>query len=391
MKRVLAVLLLAAATLSARQTQFVVVVVMDGVRYTEGFGDPAHQWIPGIWTVLRPGGTIYTSCSNDGLTETNPGHASILTGTWQTISNTGGERPHSPTVFEYYRKQLGTGPEQHYVVLGKTKLGIVSYSDWSDYGSPYGAYVARCPNQYDDRGAADTLKSLLQRYHPRLTMLNFPRADSVAHKGDWGGYLSSVRVADSLAVEIWSAVQGDPVMGGKTTMFVINDHGRHTSTWSSHGDGCEGCRHIMLLAIGPDTPAGAVDSIPCKQVDLAPTVGALLGFTTQYSTGTVLGSALVNGVPPIAAGGPAMYQLRQNYPNPFNPATRIGYGLARRGHVLLAVFNTLGQRVAVLEEGEREAGNHEVVFNAAGFSSGVYYYRLQAEGFAETKRLTLIR
>lgn len=391
MKRVLALLLLAAGTLCARQTQYVVIVVMDGVRYTESFGDPVHQWIPGIWTVLRPSGTIYTSCSNAGLTETNPGHASIVTGTWQAITNAGGERPHAPTVFEYYRKQLGTGAEQHFAALGKRKLGILTYSDHPEYGSLYGASISQSSNQYDDRGATDTLKGVLRNYHPRLTILNLPRADSVAHSGNWNGYLASVRDADSLTLEIWNAVQSDPVMGGKTTLFVVNDHGRHTTSFSGHGDGCDGCRHVMLLAVGPDTPAGAIDSLPCGQIDIAPTIGALLGFATPYSTGTVLGSALTTGVPHLAAGMPASFRLQQNYPNPFNPETRIGYGLARRSRVLLAVFNSLGQQIAVLEEGERDAGNHEVTFTAAGLSSGVYFYRLQAEGWADTKRLTLIR
>jgi mannose/cellobiose epimerase-like protein (N-acyl-D-glucosamine 2-epimerase family) len=102
---------------------------------------------------------------------------------------------------------------------------------------------------------------------------------------------------------------------------------------------------------------------------------------------------------------PAGFELCQNYPNPFNPSTTIRYGFPGSSHVTLTVFNTLGQRVAVLQEGEKEAGYHEVVFDASGLASGVYLYRLQvrpldaaigrdskrgATEFVQTRRLLLV-
>jgi hypothetical protein len=83
--------------------------------------------------------------------------------------------------------------------------------------------------------------------------------------------------------------------------------------------------------------------------------------------------------------------LGQNYPNPFNPSTTIRYGLPSRSHVTLTVFNTLGQQVATLAEGEMEAGYHETVFDASGLASGVYLYRLQAGNFVQTKRLLILK
>ncbi len=88
---------------------------------------------------------------------------------------------------------------------------------------------------------------------------------------------------------------------------------------------------------------------------------------------------------------PGEFRLDQNYPNPFNPSTTIRYGLPHKTAVQLTVYNTLGQSVSTLVNGEQEAGYHEVKFEGSGLSSGVYFYRLRAGDFVETKRLLLLR
>jgi len=88
---------------------------------------------------------------------------------------------------------------------------------------------------------------------------------------------------------------------------------------------------------------------------------------------------------------PDEFALSQNFPNPFNPSTTIRYGLPNTSVVRLTVFNTLGQQVAQLVNGEQEAGYHEVRFDAGGLSSGVYFYRLRAGDFVETRRLMLAK
>jgi len=91
------------------------------------------------------------------------------------------------------------------------------------------------------------------------------------------------------------------------------------------------------------------------------------------------------------SGLPADFTLFQNYPNPFNPMTTIRYGLPHRSEVTLTVFNVLGEGISELVEGVQEAGYHEVKFDASGLSSGVYFYRIRAGNFVQTRKLLLLR
>ena len=83
--------------------------------------------------------------------------------------------------------------------------------------------------------------------------------------------------------------------------------------------------------------------------------------------------------------------LEQNYPNPFNPSSIIRFSLPRYQYVTLKVFDVLGREMATLVDGELSPGEHSVVFNAKDLPSGVYFYRLQAGSFAQTKKLILLR
>ncbi len=88
---------------------------------------------------------------------------------------------------------------------------------------------------------------------------------------------------------------------------------------------------------------------------------------------------------------PTIYWLGQNYPNPFNPRTMITYELQNTNYIHLTIFNLLGQNVANLFSGVQKAGRYEVPWDAADFPSGIYYYRLQAAGFSETRKMILTK
>ena len=88
---------------------------------------------------------------------------------------------------------------------------------------------------------------------------------------------------------------------------------------------------------------------------------------------------------------PLTFGLHPSYPNPFNPSTTMQYSVAATGHVLLRVFDVTGREVATLEEGIREPGRYSVVWDAADLAGGVYFYRLTAGGFTETRSVLLLK
>jgi hypothetical protein len=104
------------------------------------------------------------------------------------------------------------------------------------------------------------------------------------------------------------------------------------------------------------------------------------------------GSDVVASVGPVRGVLPGQFNLDQNYPNPFNPATVIGFQLSKSSQVSLIVYNILGERVATLVEGVKAPGAYQVRFDASRFSSGVYFYRLTADGaLLETRKMMLLK
>jgi hypothetical protein len=88
---------------------------------------------------------------------------------------------------------------------------------------------------------------------------------------------------------------------------------------------------------------------------------------------------------------PLDYSLSQNYPNPFNPTTAIGYRLSAVNDVDLSVYDILGRKIATLVSKRQPAGNYKVEWDAVGFASGIYYYKIEAGEFLEVKKMILIK
>jgi hypothetical protein len=158
---------------------------------------------------------------------------------------------------------------------------------------------------------------------------------------------------------------------------------------NANGDSCDASRNILMDPLFCDTSSGDYqleDSSPC--------LGA-------GDAGTHIGAFGVGCISvDVADGGgahrPRQFGVLQNYPNPFNPATTIEYNLSAPGHVTIAVYNLLGQKVRALVDEQRPAGLHSTVWDGTSSSgesvaTGIYLYRLQTGDCSETRRMLLLR
>jgi len=96
-------------------------------------------------------------------------------------------------------------------------------------------------------------------------------------------------------------------------------------------------------------------------------------------------------VPATASGAPSTFGLDQNFPNPFNPTTNIRYEIPFTSKVMLRLFDILGREVQTLVNTIQVPGTYTVTLNAQNLATGVYFYRITAGNFSETKKLILIK
>ena len=122
------------------------------------------------------------------------------------------------------------------------------------------------------------------------------------------------------------------------------------------------------------------------------------GATYRYKIESISASGVTKDLTTLSVtvNVPKSYALQQNYPNPFNPTTTISYQLPSVSHVTLQVFDVLGRGVATLVNGQQNAGVYKINFNASQYASGVYFYRIVAEGkdgarFVAIKKMMLLK
>jgi hypothetical protein len=100
---------------------------------------------------------------------------------------------------------------------------------------------------------------------------------------------------------------------------------------------------------------------------------------------------MINSVSKIGNSVPDKFSLSQNYPNPFNPSTNIKFQIANNKYVLLKVFDVIGREVQTLVNEKLKPGEYEVTFDGSALPSGVYFYKLTAGEFTQTKKLILLK
>ena len=115
--------------------------------------------------------------------------------------------------------------------------------------------------------------------------------DHEGHSGDWESYTTAIHKADSIVGFLWEKLQADTFYQNSTTLFVTNDHGRHDDQhgeFSGHGCGCEGCRHIMFLALGPNVKNNFISTQYRRTPDLAVTVSEIFDADPTEATGEIM-------------------------------------------------------------------------------------------------------
>jgi len=107
--------------------------------------------------------------------------------------------------------------------------------------------------------------------------------------------------------------------------------------------------------------------------------------------GTIIYDGLTIGIHNISSQIPASFSLKQNYPNPFNPSTLIKFDVPRSSFVKITIYDIVGRVVSVLVNQQLNAGQYETEWNAADYSSGIYFYRIEAAGFVESKKMAFVK
>jgi hypothetical protein len=395
----LALLALLPGSAPAGQTERVVLVIIDGLRYSEGLGDPARTHVPEM-SALAAQGALVEPFLNDGYTYTSRAIPAIWCGAWTGVSSfsdpdcggTSNSYAELPTVFEYFRKGLSR-PAEDCIYILKNLCSWKASFDLS-YGPAYWPL-------YHEEGVLDTdvwqeAQTVLATQSPSFLLLYLAGVDYAGHHLSWNEYLAAIETADGIVGDLWQALQADPDYAGKTTMLVTNDHGRHTTDFTGHGDGCAGCRTIQLLAIGPDIQPGLVSTVPRSIPDVTPTIGALLGFPTPLATGSAMEELFRDptgvGDDPVPGTEGLWLKLA---PNPTRRGTEARFFLPRAARVSAFVHDLAGRRVAGLLDREMEAGEH--AFNWSGrdagggsLAAGVYFLSVTTAEMNVTRKIVLL-
>ena len=334
----------------------VVVTFGGGCRDEEVLTPHGQQNVPYLLRELLPQGTFFTHVENRGILGHYVATASLTTGVYETFDNFAAVPPQSPTVFEYFRKDLKRPLHDAWVVAPSNGFNRIGSSDVRAYGPGYGAQVilpkrflkqalaasttgdyARLlqdnyetplfsPQVAESRlsldefaellnlsvkdfvthaltlSSADELslyvaKRLMRRYAPHLLWITLHDMD-VAHAGCYSLYIEGIQRTDRLCREIWRTIQSEPEYAGKTTLLILPDFGRDSDDsiggngFQHHRTGDALSRTTWMLALGPGIHANRVVDRPVEHLDVVPTLGALLGFNARMARGKPLNELL---------------------------------------------------------------------------------------------------
>ena len=327
----------------------VVVTFGGGARDDETFMPGGQENIPTLLKELLPQGTFFTQVVNHGILGHYVANASLATGVYETINNFVAAPPRNPTVFEYYRKDLGRPLNDVWVVAPSVGFERIGESSHAAYGPPFGAnvilpkrllaaalpttgrgnfdsllhdnyesplYVPQAaPSDAELARISDTLKlsvgdflqkarnaqspdelsvfvlhRLMKQFSPSLLWVTLHDID-IAHAGAFSMYVDGIRRTDRLCGEILKMIQGEPEYAGKTNLYILPDFGRDSDMepggngFQHHRTGDLRSRTTWMLAIGPGVRQNVLVDRPVDSLDLVPTLGSYLGFSPRFAQG----------------------------------------------------------------------------------------------------------
>lgn len=343
----------AATALAATRGKKVVVVTFGGgARDEETLMPDGQENIPHLLNELMPRATFFSQVINKGILGHYVANASIATGVYETFNNFASVAPDSPTVFEYFRKDLKRPASDAWVVAPSNGFNLIGESKSRSYGPSFGAGVilpkrllaaalnatgqARMEhllhdnyetplytpelagNEIELQRMAEVLKlsvdnftaharnlqspdelsvyiarQLMRQVAPSILWITLHDID-IAHSGTFSLYLDAIQRSDRLCAEIWNAIQSDPEYANKTTLVILPDFGRDSDTdpggngFQHHRTGDPLSRTTWMMVLGPGIRENVVVERPIEPTDLVPTLGSLLGFSPTQAKGKPL-------------------------------------------------------------------------------------------------------
>jgi hypothetical protein len=337
-----------------KKRKVVVITFGGGARDQETFAPDGQENIPHLLKELIPQSSFFTQVVNRGILGHYVATASLATGVYETVNNFASIPPESPTVFEYFRKDLKRPASDAWVVAPSNGFNRIGESSHRSYGPGLGARVIlpkhllaaatsggtdyehllrdnyETPlyapelggNEFelqqlgtmlklsvdDFKSHALTLSSpdelsvyiakrLMRQLSPSLLWITMHDID-IAHAGAFSLYVDGIRRTDRLCLEMWNAIQSDPEYAGNTTMFILPDFGRDSDDdaggngFQHHRTGDALSRTTWMMALGAGVREGVVFDRPLGSTDLVPTIGGILGFNPSLSQGQPIAELL---------------------------------------------------------------------------------------------------
>jgi hypothetical protein len=331
-----------------RNRKIIVITFGGGARDQETFAPEGQENIPYLLNRLAPQSSFFTHVTNQGILGHYVATASLATGVYETLNNFAAVPPDHPTVFEYLRKDLRRPASDTWVVAPSNGFNRIGQSNARSYGAGLGATVI-LPKQllqaatgnsghnlnhllidnYENPMYTPTLqggefelsqldrilrlsvddfmahartlsspdelsvyiaKRLMKQESPSLLWITMHDMD-IAHSGAYSLYIEGIRRTDRLCGEIWEAVQNEPEYKDNTTLFILPDFGRDSdydaggNGFQHHRTGDAASRTTWMMALGQGVRQGTLYDQPIQSIDLVPSLGALMGFSTTQVQG----------------------------------------------------------------------------------------------------------